>query len=38
MNERDKVGTFYFRFVNGESGADVYDRYFNFMHSIVIPF
>ncbi|UJR19770.1 hypothetical protein I4U23_022904 [Adineta vaga] len=26
MEERKKVGDFYFRFSNGESGADVYDR------------
>jgi broad specificity phosphatase PhoE len=26
MEERVKVGDFYYRFTNGESGADVYDR------------
>ena len=25
-DERDEVGKFYYRFENGESGADVYDR------------
>ena len=29
--EREKVGRFFFRFPNGESGADVYDRATSFL-------
>jgi broad specificity phosphatase PhoE len=32
--ERLKFGTFYYRFPNGESGADVYDRMCTFMASL----
>lgn len=34
MKERSKFGRFYYRFPNGESGADVYDRVSTFMETL----
>jgi len=34
LKERQKFGIFYYRFPNGESGADVYDRVTSFWSSI----
>ena len=34
FKERDKVGKFYYRFKEGESGADVYDRVSSFLESL----
>ena len=34
MLERKKIGRFFYRFRNGESGADVYDRVSSFMDSL----
>ena len=34
LAQRDKIGKFYFRFQNGESGADVYDRASLFIESM----
>lgn len=33
-NERDKYGTFYYRFPDGESCADVYDRVSDFLNTL----
>ena len=38
MEERRKFGSFYYRFPNGESGADVYDRVDSFWASLVREF
>ena len=34
MNERREFGSFYYRFPEGESGADVYDRVTDFLGSL----
>ncbi|XP_065829185.1 uncharacterized protein [Oscarella lobularis] len=34
MEERRKIGSFYFRFPTGESGADVYDRVSSFLETL----
>jgi len=34
MNERRSFGSFYYRFSNGESGSDVYDRVTTFLSSL----
>lgn len=34
MRERRKVGSFYYRFLTGESGADVYDRVSTFLETL----
>ena len=34
MRERRKIGAFYYRFPDGESGADVYDRVDNFVEHL----
>jgi broad specificity phosphatase PhoE len=34
VSERQKIGRFFYRFKNGESGADVYDRVSSFMDSL----
>lgn len=34
LEEREKYGRFYYRFPNGESGADVYDRVSTFMETL----
>jgi broad specificity phosphatase PhoE len=34
VTERQKIGRFFYRFKNGESGADVYDRVSSFMDSL----
>lgn len=34
VTERQKIGRFFYRFRNGESGADVYDRVSSFMDSL----
>jgi broad specificity phosphatase PhoE len=34
VTERQKIGRFFYRFRNGESGADVYDRVSSFMESL----
>ncbi|UJR25682.1 hypothetical protein I4U23_007033 [Adineta vaga] len=34
VSERKKIGRFFYRFKNGESGADVYDRVSSFMDSL----
>ena len=34
MRDREKVGKFFFRFRNGESGADVYDRVCVFLDNL----
>ncbi len=36
--ERDEYGTFFYRFVNGESGADVYDRCSGFIDTMFRDF
>ena len=36
--ERRRVGAFYYRFANGESGADVYDRVSSFLESLFRAF
>lgn len=38
MIERDKYGTFYYRFLHGESGADVYDRASDFLSTLTRDF
>ena len=35
MQQRREVGSFYFRFPNGESGADVFDRASTFIGTLV---
>ena len=34
MEERQQFGRFYYRFPNGESGADVYDRVSTWLESL----
>lgn len=38
VTERRRVGSFYYRFPNGESGADVYDRISTFLSSMFRDF
>lgn len=34
ISERERFGKFYYRFANGESGADIYDRISTFLESL----